>query len=155
MFQSINIFARKRQNPAGSMDDLLSVVVEMSAGSEGKTVSSSAVMIALLWQHYGLDPLHPEFSRWLEQNAPDVKYAAAQYNNNNCENSGLRVGNDGTINVRLSQEVDRRLREVSSQYIIWQLEQEKEEEEQIAAFVYVNNSPVGQLIDSYRLAYQI
>jgi hypothetical protein len=154
MFQS-KIFGCKEQNRAASMDDQLSFVVEMSAGSEGKMVTSSTVMNALLWQQYGIDPLHPEMSRWLEQNAADVKYAAAHNNNNKTDTTpGLRVGNDGTINVRLSQEVDRRLREVSSQYIIWQLEQGKEEEERIATPVYLNKSAVGQSMDSYRLAYQ-
>jgi hypothetical protein len=118
MFQSINIFGRKQQNRASSMIDQLPVMVEMPAGYEGKTVSSNKVMMALLWQQYGLDLLHPEFSRWLEQNAPDVKYAVAQNRCKNNERAGLRVGADGRIKVQLSPEVDDRLREISSQYII-------------------------------------
>jgi hypothetical protein len=118
MFQSINIFGRKQQNRASSMIDQLPVTVEMPAGYEGKTVSSNTVMMALLWQQYGLDLLHPEFSRWLEQNAPDVKYAVAQNRCKNGERAGLRVGVDGRIKVQLSPEVDDRLREISSQYII-------------------------------------
>jgi hypothetical protein len=118
MFQSINIFGRKQQNRAASMIDQLPVMVEMPAGYEGKTVSSNKVMMALLWQQYGLDLLHPEFSRWLEQNAPDVKYAVAQNRCKNGERAGLRVGADGRIKVQISPEVDDRLREISSQYIL-------------------------------------
>jgi hypothetical protein len=118
MFQSINIFGRKEQNRAAELIDQLPVMVEMPAGFEGKTVSSSTVMMALLWQQYGLDLLHPEFSRWLEQNAPDVKYAVAQNKVKNNERAGLRVGADGTIKVQLSPKVDDRLREISSQYIL-------------------------------------
>jgi hypothetical protein len=118
MFQSINIFGRKEQNRVAVMIDQLPVIVEMPAGYEGKTVSSSTVMMALLWQQYGLDLLHPEFSRWLEQHAPDVKYAVAQNRCKNVESAGLRVGTDGRIKVQLSSEVDDRLREISSQYIL-------------------------------------
>jgi hypothetical protein len=118
MFQSINIFGRREQNRAASMIDQFPVMVEMPAGYEGKTVSSDTVMMALLWQQYGLDLLHPEFNRWLERNAPDVKYAVAQNKRKNSENTGLRVGADGTIKVQLSPEVDDRLREISSQYIL-------------------------------------
>jgi hypothetical protein len=153
MFQSINIFGRKQQNRAGSMIDQLPVMVEMPAGCEGKTVSSSAVMTALLWQQYGLDLLHPEFSRWLEQNAPDVKYAVAQNSCQNGERAGLRVGADGGIKLQLSLEVDRRLREVASQYIMWQMEPEKEQEEQPAMFVYLEKSAVNQSMDCFQLAY--
>jgi hypothetical protein len=154
MFQSINIFGRKQQNRAASMIDQLAVMVEMPAGFEGKTVSSSKVIAALLWQQYGLDMLHPEFSRWLEQNAADVKYAAALNRFKSGKNTTLRVGADGKIKVQLSQEVDQRLREVSSQYIMWQMEPVKEQEEQIAASVYLNETAVSQSMDSYRLAYQ-
>jgi hypothetical protein len=116
MFHSINIFGRKQQNRVAELIDQFPVTVKMPAGYEGKTVSSSTVMMALLWQQYGLDLLHPEFNRWLEQNAPDVKYAVAQ---NRVKNgTELRVGADGRIKVQLSPEVDDRLREVSSQYII-------------------------------------
>jgi hypothetical protein len=118
MFQSINIFGRKERNTSVSMIDQLPVMVEMPAGYEGKTVSSNTVMMALLWQQYGLDLLHPEFAGWLEQNAPDVKYAVAQNKDKNRERPGLRVGEDGTIKVQLSPEVDDRLREISSQYIL-------------------------------------
>jgi hypothetical protein len=116
MFQSINIFGRKQHNRAAELIDQFPVTVEMPAGYEGKTVSSNTVMMALLWQQYGLDMLHPEFSRWLEQNAPDVKYAVAQ--NRIKDGKELRVGADGRIKVQLSPKVDNRLREVSSQYIL-------------------------------------
>src|SRR5262245_27612895 len=117
MFQSIINFTREQRDSMASIVDQDSVKVEMPTGYEGKTISSSAVMMALLWQQYGLDMLHPEFSRWLEQNAPDVKYAVAKNKFKMSESAGLRVGADGTIKVQLSPEVDERLREVSSQYI--------------------------------------
>ena len=115
MFQSISFLGRKEENSMVSNQS--SVKVEMPAGLEGKTVSSSAVMMALLWQQYGIDLLHPEFNRWLEQNAPDVKYAVARNNASRSKSAGLRVSADGTIKVQLTPEVDERLREVSVQYI--------------------------------------
>jgi hypothetical protein len=153
MFQSSNIFRRNQQYSADSMIDQFTVMVEMPVGFEGKTVSSRAVMIALLWQQYGLDLLHPKFSRWLEQNAPDVKYAVAQNNVKNSVNAGLRVGTDGKIKVQLSIEFDRRLREVSSQYLMWQMEPEREEEGQIAASAYLKKSAVSQSMNCHKLAY--
>jgi hypothetical protein len=140
MFQSINIFGRKQRYSADELIDQLMVMVELPVRFEGRPVSSRAVMISLLWQQYGLDLLHPEFSRWLEQNAPDVKYAVAQNSVNNGVNARLRVGADGKIKVQLSPEFDQRLREVSSQYIRWQMEPEKEQEEQIATFVYLKKT---------------
>jgi hypothetical protein len=140
MFQSINIFGRNQRYSANEMIDQLTVMVELPVRFEGRPVSSRAVMISLLWQQYGLDLLHPEFSRWLEQNARDVKYAVAQNSVNNGVNAGLRVGADGKIKVELSLEFDQRLREVSSQYIRWQMEPEKEQEEQIATFVYLKKT---------------
>jgi hypothetical protein len=140
MFQSINIFGRNQRYSADEMIDQLTVMVELPVRFEGRPVSSRAVMISLLWQQYGLDLLHPEFSRWLEQNARDVKYAVAQNSVNNGVNAGLRVGADGKIKVELSLEFDQRLREVSSQYIRWQMEPEKEQEEQIATFVYLKKT---------------
>jgi hypothetical protein len=153
MFQSINIFGRKQQNRAAELIDQLPVMVEMPAGCEGKVVSSSAMMTALLWQQYGLDLLHPEFSRWLEQNAPDVKFAVAQNRCKNGERAGLRVEADGRIKVQLSPKVDLRLREVASQYIMWQMEPEKEQDEQTATFVYLEKTAVSQSMDCYQLAY--
>ncbi|MBO0723538.1 MAG: hypothetical protein J2P41_22125 [Blastocatellia bacterium] len=107
------MFGRKEQNSTVSHQS--SVKIDMPAGLEGKTVSSNTVMMALLWQQYGIDMLHPEFSCWLDQNAPDVKYAVAR--SDVKKSKELRVGADGTINVRLTPEVEGRLREISSQYI--------------------------------------
>jgi hypothetical protein len=140
MFQSINIFGRKQPYSADELIDQLTVMVELPVRLEGRPVSSRAVMISLLWQQYGLDLLHPEFSRWLEQHAPDVKYAVAQNSVNNGVNAGLRAGADGKIKMELSLEFDQRLREVSSQYIRWQIEPEKEQEEQISTFVYLKKT---------------
>lgn len=101
----------------------LPVMLEMPGGSEGKTVPTNAVLMALLWQQYGLDLPHPEVSRWLEQYAPDVKYAVARNKSMGTDEydpAELKVSSDGTIKVHLSLEVDQRLREVSSQYIRWQ-----------------------------------
>jgi hypothetical protein len=163
MFQSINIFARKEQYSAAEPIDQLTVIVEMPARFEGTKVSSRAVMISLLWQQYGLDLLHPEFSRWLEQNARDVKYAVAQNSVPNGVNAGLRVGANGMVKVQLSLEFDRRLREVSSQYIMWQMgpemeqpeieQPEMEQEDEIATIVYLNKPAASQKMNSYKLAY--
>jgi hypothetical protein len=122
MFQSLNTVGRKQHYSAAELIDQLTVMVEMPVRFEGRPVSSRAVMISLLWQQYGLDLLHPEFSRWLERNAPDVKYAVAQNSVNNGVNAGLRVGADGMVKVELSLDFDQRLREVSSQYMRWQME---------------------------------
>jgi hypothetical protein len=159
MIQSINTFERKQHYPAASMIDQLTVMVEMPVRFEGRPVSSRAVMISLLWQQYGLDLLHPEFSRWLEQNAPDVKYEVAQNSVKNGVNAGLRVGADGKVKVQLSLEFDQRLREVSSQYLIWQIEPkmeqmkpEMEREDQIVTIVYLNKPAVSQKMNGYKLA---
>jgi hypothetical protein len=153
MFQSINVFGRNQHYSADSMSDQLTIMVKMPVNFEGRPVSSRAVMISLLWQQYGLDLLHPEFSRWLEQNAPDVKYAVAQTSVKNGVNAGLRVRADGKIKVQLSQEFDQRLREVSSQYIMWQMEPEMEQMDQIATIVYLNKPTVSPKMDCYKLAY--
>jgi hypothetical protein len=116
MFQSINTFGREQHYSAASIIDQITVMVEMPMRFEGRPVSSRAVMISLFWQKYGLDLLHPEFSRWLEHYAPDVKYAVAQNSVKNGVNAGLRVGADGKVKVQLHLEFDQRLREVSSQY---------------------------------------
>jgi hypothetical protein len=75
MFHSSAIFRRKRQ---ASAPYELPVMLQMHGWSEGDTVSATTVVLVLLWQYYGLDLCHPEVSRWLEQNAPDVKYAVAE-----------------------------------------------------------------------------
>jgi hypothetical protein len=153
MLQNINTVGHKQHYSAAPMVDQITVMVEMPARFEGRPVSSRAVMISLFWQQYGLDLLHPIFSRWLEQNAPDVKYAVAQNNVKNSVNAGLRVGTDGKIKVQLSIEFDRRLREVSSQYLMWQMEPEREEEGQIAASAYLKKSAVSQSMNCHKLAY--
>jgi hypothetical protein len=122
-FHDFAAFGSRREAPARSAAGELQVMLEMPDGCEGKTVPTSTVMMALLWQHYGLDLPHPEVSRWLEQNAPDVKYAVARNKSTGSdddESAGLKVSSNGTIKVHLSPEVDQRLREVSSQYIRWQ-----------------------------------
>ncbi len=159
MFQSMNTVGRKQHYSAASMIDQLWVMVEMPVRFEGRPVSSRAVMISLFWQQYGLDLLHPKFSRWLEQNAPDVKYAVAQNSVRNGVNAGMRVGSDGKVKVQLPLELDQRLREVSSQYMMWQIEPEMEQmkpemeqEDQIATIVYLNKPAVSQKMDCYKLA---
>jgi hypothetical protein len=80
--------------------------------------------------------LHPEVSRWLEKNAPDVKYAAVrnQFASGN-DKTQFKVGSQGTVQLQLSLETDDRLREVSSQYILSQVRHsfEPETEPQLAA----------------------
>ena len=127
MFQSINTVGREQHYSATSMNDQITVMVEMPVRFEGRPVSSRAVMISLLWQQYGLDLLHPVFSRWLEHVAPDLKYAVAQNSVKNSVNSGLRVGADGKVKVHLPLDFDQRLREVSSQYKMWQMKPKKEQ----------------------------
>jgi hypothetical protein len=148
MFQIIDSFGRKERDEQAPLINQYSVAVEMPDGFEGQTVSSSSVMMALLWQQYGLDLLHPEFSRWLEQNAPDVKYAVALNDRGNSERAGLTVGTDRKIKVDISPIVDQRLREVSSEYILWQLDSEKEQLDQVSSLVCLCESA-----ESYGLAY--
>lgn len=84
----------------------------------------------LLWQQYGLDIVHPEVSRWLERNAPDVKYAVArsQFFVGCDKISQFKVGPKGTVEFQLSLNIDDRLREVSSQYILSQVQHSIEPE---------------------------
>ncbi|MBO0799923.1 MAG: hypothetical protein J2P31_13975 [Blastocatellia bacterium] len=106
----------------------LTVILPLPDADEGKTVPASAVIREILWQLYGLDLPHPEFNRWLERNAPDVKYAIARYQSTcdeDCVNE-FKVGSDGTIKVQLSIEIDQRLREVTSQYMRWQVQEPDE-----------------------------
>jgi hypothetical protein len=123
MFQSINIFGHKQQAFTNPVINRLSVKLRMPAGYQDKVVSASIVVMELLWQQYGLDVIHPEVSRWLEKNAPDVKYMAA--NNqfaSGDDRSKFRVGSNGTIELHLPLKLDDRLREVSSQYILSQVQ---------------------------------
>lgn len=118
----------KSPGPAGdqiSAGGELTVILPMPEAGEGKTVPAGAVIREILWQLYGLDLPHPEFNSWLEQNAPDVKYAVARYQSTHGEDCAneFKVGSDGTIKVQLSVEFDQRLREVSSQYMRWQVQE--------------------------------
>jgi hypothetical protein len=118
MFNGFAIFGRKRQASAQSE---LPVMLQMHGWSEGETVSTSTVVMALLWQYYGLDLRHPEVSRWLEQNAPDVKYAIAEDQLASGDNrTRFRIGPNGMMTIHLSLEVDDRLREVAANYILRQ-----------------------------------
>lgn len=118
MFHGYAIYRRKEQASARYE---LPVMLQMGDWSEGETVTTSTVVMALLWQHYGLDLSHPEVSRWLEQNAPDVKYAVAEDQLASGDNRNrFRIGPNGMMTVYLSLEVDDRLREVSSRYILRQ-----------------------------------
>lgn len=125
MFHSSTIFRHQEKGPAQAVAYLL----ELPAGSEGKMVPTETVVKALLWQYYGLDLLHPEVSRWLEQNAPDVKYAVVESRQANGDSRGraeFRVGSDRTIRVYLSLAAIDRLREISSQYLLRQVEESRE-----------------------------
>ena len=119
MFQNSTNIGRTQQGFTNSVANELAVTLEMPGWSKGKMVPTSRVVTALLWQQYGLDVLHPEVSRWLEQNAPDVKNAAEKKVANG--NAQSRVGSDGTIKVHLPLNIDDRLREVSSRYILSQV----------------------------------
>jgi hypothetical protein len=136
MFQCLDIFGRKQTEFKNPVANELSVELIMPACYQGKAVPPSIVMMELLWQQYGLDMLHPKVSRWLERNAPDVKYAAAgnQFASGN-DSAQFTVGPQGTVELQVSLEVDDRLREVSSQYIWSQVQHsmEPETEPQLAA----------------------
>jgi hypothetical protein len=124
MFQNSTNIGRTQQGFTNSVANELAITLEMPGWSKGKMVPTSRVVTALLWQQYGLDVLHPEVSRWLEQNAPDVKHAAAENraaNGSESNNAQFRVGSDGTVKVHLSLKVDDRLREVSSRYLLSQV----------------------------------
>lgn len=123
MFKCLNIFGRKHQSLNDAAENEMSVILTMPACYRGKSVPTSIVIMELLWQQYGLDLLHPQLSRWLEFNAPEVKYAAArsQYEIGSGENPRFKVGPRGTLQLRLSLDDDDRLREVSSQYIFSQI----------------------------------
>ena len=105
----------------------------MRGWSEGDTVSATTIIMTLLWQQYGLDLRHPEVSRWLEQNAPDVKYAIAEDQfAKGHDRTKFRVGINRIVTVYLTLEVDDRLREVSTRYLLRQLERPVEpQKEQI------------------------
>jgi hypothetical protein len=95
----------------------MSVKLRMPLGFQGKTVPMNVVVMELLWQQYGLDMLHPEVSRWMDQHAPEVKSLVASHHNN----AGFTVSPKGTVEMQVSLRTDDRLREVSSQYILSQV----------------------------------
>jgi hypothetical protein len=123
MFQSINTTVSKQQDFTNPIVNELSIKLRMPAGYQGKVIPTSIVVMELLWQQYGLDVIHPEVSRWLEKNAPEVKYMAGA---NGSEGSKFRVKPNGTIDLLLPLKTDDRLREVSSQYILSQVERDLE-----------------------------
>jgi hypothetical protein len=102
-----------------AMDELV-VRLKLPVGWQGRVVPASIVVMELMWQHYGLDMLHPEVSRWLEQNAPDLKSALSghQFMDDDC----FQVGANRIIELRLSLETDDRLRAVSTQYLLSQIQ---------------------------------
>jgi hypothetical protein len=132
MFQSINTFGGKQQGFANPMVNELSVKLRMPAGYQGKAVPTSIVVMELLWQQYGLDMIHPEVSRWLEKNAPDVKYMAAktQFARGN-DRTEVNVGPTGIIELHLPLMLDDRLRDISSQYILSQVQHSMESETEL------------------------
>ncbi|HKX27851.1 MAG TPA: hypothetical protein VJ302_09180 [Blastocatellia bacterium] len=116
MFESLNSFGCRPQGSTQLTSDKLPVSVNLPHGFQGKMVPASIVVMELLWQHYGLDLLHPVFSRWLERHAPDVKFAVPT-GNQDRECASFKVGLDGTIKLDLSVQADDRLRQVSAQYL--------------------------------------
>jgi hypothetical protein len=136
MFKCLNIFGRKQKGFTNPVSNELSVELRMPAVYQGKSVPPSVVVMELLWQQYGLDLLHPKVSRWLERNAPDVKYAAArnQFASEN-DSTSFTVGPQGTIQLQLPLTVDDRLRDVSFRYILSQIPHsiEPETEPKLAA----------------------
>jgi len=158
MFQSTTDFWRKQRGSANYDGNGLPLILEMQGATEGTLVPARTVVTALLWQQYGLDLLHPEVSRWLEKNAPDVKYAVARNkveSGNNYNNANFRVGRNGTLKVHLSLEIDDRLRKVSSDYICWQVERSMQSKKgQTGSMTTVlNNYPVYKSEGGY-FAYQ-
>jgi hypothetical protein len=132
MFQSFNTFGRKQQNLTNPVVNEISVNLRMPACYQSKAVPTSIVVMELLWQQYGLDMIHPEVSRWLERNAPEVKNMAAktQFTRGN-DNTEVNVGPTGIIELQLPLKLDDRLREVSSQYILSQVQHSAEPETEL------------------------
>jgi hypothetical protein len=132
MFQSFNNIGREQQAFTNPVVNELSVKLRMPVGYQGKVVPTSIVVMELLWQQYGMDMIHPEVSRWLEKNAPDVKYMAAK-SQFACSNgrAEVNVGPTGIIELHLPLNLDDRLREVSSQYILSQVQHSMEPEAEL------------------------
>src|SRR5262245_58450550 len=127
-----NTSVSKQQEFTNPVVNELSVKLRMPAGYQGKVVPTSIVVMELLWQQYGLDVIHPVVSRWLEKNAPDVKNMAARSQfANDDDSSRFIVKANGTIDLLLPLKTDDRLREVSSQYILSQVQPELEPETEL------------------------
>ena len=95
------------------------IVLRLPGKFKDKLINAGAVVQEVLLQHYGMDLRDPGVSQWLERSAPDVKYAIAvskQTNTRGGVKPKFRVGANGTVQVQISSDVDRRLREVSSRY---------------------------------------
>ncbi len=156
MFQNITDFGQKQRGSVDSDGTGLPLTLVVSGAAEGTLVPASTVITALLWQQYGLDMLHPEVSRWLEKNAPDVKYAIARNKfarGANINNANFRVGRNGTLKVHLTLEIDDRLRKVSSDYLWWQVERSMEPEQgKIGAITKILNNYRGSKTKDF--AYQ-
>src|SRR5262245_49523461 len=121
MFQSSNTFRCEHQGPVPKAMDELVVRLKLPPVWRGKTIPTNIVIMELMWQHYGLDLFHPQVSRWLEQNAPDLQSVASgnQFMNGDGQDQpGFRVGADRIIELRFSLETDDRLRAVTTQYLL-------------------------------------
>jgi hypothetical protein len=129
MFQCLKILGCVQQGFTNLEVSELPVKLSMPACFQGKAIPTSIILMELLWQQYGLDVIHPEVSRWLEENAPDVRHAAA---NNQLEGGDvchqIKVEQNGTIELRLPLKIDDRLREVSTRYFLSQVQQSIEPE---------------------------
>jgi len=123
MFQCLNIIGYKQQDFTNLQVSELPVKLNMPAGYQDKAIPTSIVVKELLWQQYGMDLTHPEVSRWLEQNAPDVKDAAADNQFTDCDDSApIKFDQKETIEFHLPLEIDDRLRQISTQYFLSQVQ---------------------------------
>ncbi|HKX29200.1 MAG TPA: hypothetical protein VJ302_16005 [Blastocatellia bacterium] len=129
MFQSIKSVNHQQSEFTNPVATAVPVKLRMPAGYRGQTVPASIVVLELLWQQYGLDLLHPEVSRWLELNAPDVKGAIA--GDRVLGSDRFEVGSRATIELRLTLKADDRLRQVSSQYLLSQVQPSIEPEQEL------------------------
>jgi hypothetical protein len=158
MFQSITDFWCKQRSSVELDANGMSLMLKLSGVKEGTLVPASTVVTALLWEQYGLDLLHPEVSRWLEKNAPDVKYAVARNkfaNGDNRHRENFRVGRNGILKVHLSLYVDDRLRKVSSDYICWQVECSMEPQKgKVGSMTKLLNNYTGSKSENGYFAYQ-
>src|SRR5262245_104207 len=128
MFQCLNIMGYKQQDFTNLQVSELPVKLNIPAGYEDKAIPTSIVVKELLWQQYGMDLTHPEVSRWLEQNAPDVKDAAADNQFTDGDDSApiksapIKFDQKETIEFHLPLEIDDRLRQISTQYFLSQVQ---------------------------------